>query len=67
MSAPAAASMSSVWDRVATGSWTTVSPAAAIPASRTADLTWALAIGGVYSMPCSAPPVTVTGGRHRSP
>ncbi len=47
MSAPAAASISSVWARVATGSRTTVSPSAASPASRTADFTWALAIGGV--------------------
>ena len=46
MSAPAAASISSVWARVATASCTTVSPSAAIPASRTADFTWALAIGG---------------------
>jgi hypothetical protein len=67
MSAPTAASISSVWARVATGSTTTVSPDAAIPASRMADLTWALAIGMVYSMPCTDPPVTVTGARHRSP
>ena len=47
ISAPMASSISSVWGRVATGSWTTVSPWAAKPARRTADLTWALAIGGV--------------------
>ena len=47
MSAPAAASISSVWVRVATGSRTTVSPSASSPASRTAPLTWALAMGGV--------------------
>ena len=46
-SAPASASISSVWARVATGSRTTVSPSASRPASRTALLTWALAIGGV--------------------
>ena len=36
---------------MATGSDTTVSPSAWRPASRMADLTWALATGGVYSMP----------------
>ena len=46
MSAPASASISSVWARVATGSRTTVSPAADSPASRMADFTWALATGG---------------------
>ncbi len=67
MSAPAAASISSVWARVATGSITTVSPSAPMPASSTADFTWALAMGGVYSMPTSGPPVTVRGGRQCSP
>ncbi len=47
MSAPACASSSSVWARVRTGSWTTVSPSAPVAASSTADFTWALAIGGV--------------------
>ena len=65
--APIWASNSSVWARVGTGSWTTVSPAAARPASRRADFTWALAIGGVYSMPWRSPPVTANGGRHRGP
>jgi hypothetical protein len=66
-SAPASASSSSVWARVATGSRTTVSPAAASPASRTADFTWALATGGCHSIPRRPPPATASGGRQRGP
>ena len=44
-SAPAAASMRSVWSRVAAGSTTWVSPSASRPAISTHDLTWALATG----------------------
>jgi hypothetical protein len=39
---PRARSIRSVWSRVATGSRTAVVPSAARPASRMADLTWAL-------------------------
>ncbi len=67
MSAPASASISSVWARVGTGSWTIVSPFADMPASRIADFTCALATGGVHSMPVSAPPTTSIGGRHCFP
>ena len=67
MSAPASASISSVWARVGTGSWTTVSPSAERPASRIADLTWALATGNVHSIPVSRPPTTSIGGRHCFP
>ena len=42
---PRARSIRSVWSRVATDSVTAVSPSAARPASRTADLTWALGTG----------------------
>ena len=43
---PAASSSASVWSRVGSGSTTVVSPSAAkSPASRIADLTWALATG----------------------
>ena len=44
-SAPAAASIRSVWSRLGTGSRTRVSPAASSPASSTQDFTWALATG----------------------
>ncbi len=67
MSAPASASISSVWVRVVTASRTTVAPSAARPASRMADFTCALATFDVQSMPRSAPPVTRSGGRQRSP
>ena len=61
---PMAWSMRSVWSRVGAGSTTAVSPSAYSPASRTADLTCALATGSRYSMPVSAlPPRTRTGGR----
>ncbi len=66
-SAPASASISSVWVRVVTSSRTTVVPVAESPASSTADFTWALATLDVQSMPCSEPPRTCRGGRHRSP
>ena len=53
-----------MWSRVATGSRTIVVPAAARPASRMADLTWALGTLGEWSMAArAAPPWTVTGGR----
>ena len=55
MSARAALSISSVWARVATASRTTVSPLAASPARRTADLTWALATGWGVVDPVQAP------------
>ena len=42
---PRARSIRSVWSRVAIDSVTAVSPSAARPASRTADLTWALGTG----------------------
>ena len=42
---PRARSIRSVWSRVATASVTHVSPSAARPASRIADLTWALGTG----------------------
>ena len=42
---PRARSIRSVWSRVATASVTQVSPSAARPASRMADLTWALGTG----------------------
>ena len=43
---PAARSIRSVWSRVASGSTTIVGPSSAKrPASRIADLTWALATG----------------------
>src|SRR5438270_5896096 len=63
MSAPQAASSSSVWARVATGSRTTVSPLAPRPARSTQDLTWALATGGVKSIPVRDAPRTTRGGR----
>ena len=44
-SAPAAASMRSVWSRVGSGSITRVSPSASRPAKSRQDLTWALATG----------------------
>ena len=66
-SAPASASISSVWVRVVTASRTMVVPSADSPASRMADFTWALATLDVQSMPCSAPPRTSSGGRQRSP
>ena len=43
--APASCSINSVWSRVGAGSTTVVLPLAPRPASRTADLTWALATG----------------------
>ena len=67
MSAPASASISSVWVRVVTASRTTVVPLADSPASRMADFTWALATCEVQSMPCSRPPSTRSGGRQRAP
>ncbi len=67
MSAPASASISSVWVRVVTGSRTTVVPLAESPARRMADFTWALAILAVQSMPCSRPPRTRRGGKHLPP
>ena len=66
MSAPARASISSVWARVATGSRTTVSPSASSPASRMADFTWALATGG-SSDARQRPAGDRSGGRQRSP
>ena len=42
---PKASSMRSVWSRVGAGSDTRVVPDARRPASSTADLTWALAMG----------------------
>ena len=66
MSAPMARSIRSVWSRVAEGWWTTVRPSAPNPANSTADLTWALATGRVYSMPCNPPPRISKGG-NRSP
>ncbi len=67
MSAPASASISSVWVRVVTGSRTIVVPLADSPARRMADFTCALATFDVQSMPWSAPPPMRTGGRQRSP
>ena len=62
-SAPIAASITSVWSRVRTGSTTAVSPSAYSPASRTADLTWALGTGVEYSIPRSGVlPPTLSGG-----
>ena len=52
-SAPAAASIRSLWSRVGSGSTTRVSPSASRPAKSRQDLTWALATGSSYSMPCS--------------
>ena len=56
MSAPASASISSVWVRVVTASRTIVVPLAESPARRMADFTCALATLEVQSMPRSAPP-----------
>ena len=67
MSAPASASISSVWVRVVTASRTTVVPSADRPASRMADFTCTLATFDVQSMPRRAPPRTRSGGRQRSP
>ena len=53
ISAPKARSILSVWSREGNGSMTVVSPSARSPASRIADFTCALAIGILYSIPCS--------------
>ena len=42
------------------------SPSAARPASRTHDLTWALATGSRYEIPCRREPLTLSGGRRSS-
>ena len=42
--------------RVGAGSVTQVCPSAYTPANSTADLTWALATGSAYSMPCRGRP-----------
>jgi len=67
ISAPQRRSNSSVWARVRTASCTTVSPSAPSPASRMADFTWALATGGLYSIPCRSPPRTSRGGYRPPP
>ena len=63
-SAPIARSIRSVWSRVGMVSTTSVNPSAYRPASKMADLTWALATGVSYSMPCRpGPPPTRSGGQ----
>ena len=64
---PRARSIRSVWSRVATASRTVVRPSARSPASRIADLTWALGTGVATSTARSGVrPTTVTGGRESS-
>ena len=60
---PAARSRRSVWSRLGAGSVTDVVPSASSPASRTHDLTCALATGRSWWTPCSRAPWTVKGGR----
>ncbi len=55
--------MRSVWSRVSSGSITSTPPSACRPASRTADFTWAEAIGSRYRMRFSPPPLSVRGSR----
>ena len=62
-SAPAAASIRSLWSRLGAGSTTRVSPSARRPASSRHDLTWALATGSSYSIPLSGAPSTRSGGK----
>ncbi len=63
-SAPKLRSMRSLWSRVATGSITRVIPGALRPASSTADLTWADAIGSRYSIGTAGQaPRTISGRR----
>ena len=65
---PRARSIRSVWSRVATASVTHVSPSAARPASRIADLTWALGTGVSYVIGSSgAWPVIASGSRVAPP
>ena len=59
---PKAASMRSVWSRLAAGSRTVVRPSACRPASSTAVFTCALATGRSCARPRSRPPVIVMRG-----
>ncbi len=58
--------MRSVWSRLCLVSVIVVLPAASIPAISTQDLTWALATGSSYSMPCRSAPRTLSGVKRPS-